>query len=157
MRQTSWTKGRWLKGALSRACLCAAVCAVSLGLAQAPPSSAQPEGLTFEVTLVYSAEGNLALHYTLSNRGATPFVVDPANLFVFYGETRFPYRLVRSPPPGRANRLSPEETERGTLFITAPPYDSDNLQLVWELFEIGPGTRHTLLETFGEMTVAVEP
>ena len=146
-------RGQGRRDRLAGLYLFAVVCAFSVGLGQTPLGQGQLEGLLFEVTLAYSAEGDIAVHYTLGNRGAAPFVVNPADLFVFYGETSLPYRLLRSPAPGRANRLSPGETEQGTLLISAPPHDSDNLQLVWELFEIGPGVWHTLLETFGEMTV----
>lgn len=115
------------------------------------PTPAQPPGVQFDANLSYSTEGELILSYALTNGGAKPLVVDPAKLFIYYGPNSIPYKLVRSPAPGLANRLSLGETEHGTVTIGDPPFDSDNLQLVWLLFEIGPNLEHTLLIHFGDM------
>lgn len=123
----------------------------SLGFGQTAAALARPETLTFEVQMAYTPDGDIILYYSLSNHGTTPFVVDPGKLSIWYGEVSMPYALERSPAPGRANRLSPNETEKGILTIFNPPYDSDNLQLSWQIFEIGPGVYHTLLRTFADI------
>ena len=110
-----------------------------------------PQGTSFETTLEYTSNGDIKVHYTLSNYGNTTFVAKPADLFIYYGTTSLPYQLVHSPAPRLAHRLSKDESETGTVLITNPPYDSDHLQLVWQLYEMGPDRYHTLLRTFGEI------
>lgn len=120
--------------------------------ATAPPSPAvQTPHLILDLTLSYAPEGSVMLEYRLTNVGTAPFVVDPSDLQVLYGAAQLPYKLVHTPAPGRANRLSPGEAESGTITVSDPPHDSDNLLLIWSVTEIGPNVEHILLKRFGDM------
>ena len=130
--------------------------AVAQGGDPPPVRATQTAHLTLDVTLSYAQEGSITLQYRLTNVGETPFVVDPSDLQVLYGEADIPYKLVHSPAPGRANRLSQGEAESGTITVSDPPHDSDNLLLMWSVLEIGPNTEHILLKRFGDMILKSE-
>lgn len=99
----------------------------------------------------YTPDGGILLFYVLSNIGTTPFVIEPSELKIYYGAQEAPYGFTHSPAPGLANQLSQGESEFGNITIVNPPLDSDNLQLVWPLFEMGPERHHTLLRSFSDI------
>ena len=119
----------------------------------ADPDVADPAGLEFDIAMSYSPDGDILLFYVLSNVGNTPFSVEPSELKIYYGTQETPYGFTHSPAPGLANQLSHGESEFGNITIENPPFDSDNLQLVWPLLELTSANKHTLLRSFGDIIV----
>ena len=110
-----------------------------------------PKGLLFETDLFRPRQSEVIIQYRLINESEHPIVNDPFRLRVYYGDTSIRYVRTSSPVAGRPNFLAPGEAEYGQIVVPQAPADLSNLELEWQLIEVGPGTQHTLVRNFADM------
>ena len=109
-----------------------------------------PLGLLFEGKVIQPSQTDIIVQYTLTNESEHAIVIDPNRLHIYYGDSSVSHELERIPALGNPLQLSPGEVEAGQINIPKAP-TVENLDLVWTLIELGPGTQHVLERNLGEL------
>lgn len=112
------------------------VASLSVGTNDLPP------GVTFDLSASTTANGNIAIQYSLMNQGENTIVNDPYRLNFVNEDNKLRYTLSRIPPAGSANMIAKGQAEYGTMIIPTPP--NGPITLVWVLVEQGPGGHYTV-------------